>query len=91
MPSGNPGGYKTGRDHPAAGRAPSGGGSGRTPYGRDVIKQSVPRGTKPAEQPRNPNGTYAEKEAERERVKAAINRAHRRGEFYADQTTTSDV
>ena len=40
-------GYKTGRDHPAAGRAPGGGGSGRTPFGREVYKQSVPRGKKP--------------------------------------------
>ena len=49
MPKGNPAGYasKTGRDHPAAGRAPGGGGSGRGKFGREVIRQSVPRGTKP--------------------------------------------
>ena len=46
MPKGNPQGYKTGRDHPAAGRAP-GGGKPRSSFGRDVYTQSVPRGKKP--------------------------------------------
>lgn len=47
MPEGKPYSYKTGRDHPAAGRAPRGGGSGRGAFGRDVVKARVPRGTKP--------------------------------------------
>jgi hypothetical protein len=42
-------------------------------------------------QPRNKDGTFAEKQAERERLRSAINRAHRRGEFFVDATTTRDV
>lgn len=47
MPKGKPYSYKTGRDHPSVGRAPTGGGAGRGPFGRDTVKASVPRGSKP--------------------------------------------
>lgn len=42
-------------------------------------------------QPRNKDGTYAEKQAERERVRSEMKRAHRRGEFYTDTTAERDV
>jgi hypothetical protein len=42
------------------------------------------------EQPRNKDGTYAEKQAERERVKREMARAHKRGEFYSE-SKSNDV
>lgn len=46
-------------------------------------------------QPRHEDGTFAkqhkDREAERERLRSEINRAHRRGEFYTDSATERDV
>ena len=60
-------------------------------------RQTVVSPPKPkaAPQPRRDDGTFAQKnkdsQEERERVRTAINRAHRKGEFYVDSTTERDV
>ena len=54
-----------------------------------------PPKAKTVPQPRRDDGTFAKQhkdsQAERERIRSEINRAHRKGEFYADSTTERDV
>lgn len=50
-----------------------------------------PRKTGKPTQPRNTDGTYAEKQADKERIRQQMRQAHRRGEFFVDNSTERDV